>query len=450
MFATVGTRMYIKRVQLTNIRCFKKLNLNFGCPENGCKVVLLLGPNGTGKTTILRSIAIGLCDETSAAGLLSELEGENIVREGSRPAVIEVELADRDGRSFVLRTEILHEDGSTSGSPKIIKSLVPEGYRREKLFACAYGAARRPFGDNSYEKYRLIDAVYTLFRYDAALQNIEIPFYRLSYGKVDIYDLFRRFELILDLPPNSISLDSSGIRVNGPWGKPLSVGALGDGYGATLAWLSDMIGWAMLFRRDEFRGVDFPGIVLVDEVEQHLHPAWQKHIIGELHRQFGELQFIMTSHAPMCAIGAADLPDEECDLVVLTPKEGWVDGTAGHKPPRNKRADQVLTSYLFGLQTTRDNAVSERIERYTALAGKKQRSEEEDRDLQSLKIELEQTLGSPETKLQDFVEEAVHKAVDELLNSQPAYAGLDPDAIGYEIRRQIRDLVRGEGMHGED
>jgi len=440
--------MYIRRVRLINIRCFKKLNLEFGCPEDGCRVVLLLGPNGTGKTTILRCIAIGLSDETGAAGLLSELEGD-IVRDGAKLGVIEIDLLDADGRVFTLRTEISHEDGTASGSPRIGKKPDPEGFRREKLFACGYGAARRAFGDNSYDKYRLIDAVYTLFSYDAALQNIEIPFYRLSYGKVDIHDLFRRFESILDLPPDSISLESSGLRVGGPWGKPLPVGALGDGYAATLAWLSDMIGWAMLFKREEFKAVNFPGIVFVDEIEQHLHPAWQKHIVGELHRQFGDLQFIMTSHAPMCAIGAADLPDEKCDLVVLTPREGWVDASSGHKPPRNQRADQVLTSYLFGLQTTRGDRTLERIERYVELSGKKPLGKDEEREIKSLRADLEDTLGSAETELQRIVETAVHEAIRSLLQASPQYKSLDPSVAGYEIRRQIRDLFQAEERHGE-
>ena len=56
--------MYIKRVKLTNIRCFEKLEIDFDRPGSS---VLLLGDNGDGKSTILKSIAIGLCDEGSAA-----------------------------------------------------------------------------------------------------------------------------------------------------------------------------------------------------------------------------------------------------------------------------------------------------------------------------------------------------------------------------------------------
>lgn len=41
-----------------------------------------------------------------------------------------------------------------------------------------------------------------------------------------------------------------------------------------------------------------PGIVLIDEIDLHLHPRWQRHVVGDLRRTFPEVQFIATSHAP--------------------------------------------------------------------------------------------------------------------------------------------------------
>ena len=65
--------MYIKRLYLKNVRCFEKLEINFDQPGSS---ILLLGDNGDGKSTILKSLAMGLCDDSSAAALFRELQGE--------------------------------------------------------------------------------------------------------------------------------------------------------------------------------------------------------------------------------------------------------------------------------------------------------------------------------------------------------------------------------------
>ena len=84
--------MYISNILLENIRCFERLELNF--EDNGSPVLwsTLLGDNSTGKTTFLRCVAIGLCDESSGAGLLRESE-EGYIRQGKRKGVIKTTLS---------------------------------------------------------------------------------------------------------------------------------------------------------------------------------------------------------------------------------------------------------------------------------------------------------------------------------------------------------------------
>lgn len=52
------------------------------------------------------------------------------------------------------------------------------------------------------------------------------------------------------------------------------------------------------FRFKDMKAVDFDGIILIDEVELHLHPAWQNRIIDILSEMFPKAQFIMTTHSP--------------------------------------------------------------------------------------------------------------------------------------------------------
>ena len=81
--------MKVKSLHLRNIRCFEALDLEL----NGGSA-LVVGDNGDGKSTVLRSLAMGLCDDSSASALFRDLYGES-VREGCDDGTITVELEGR-------------------------------------------------------------------------------------------------------------------------------------------------------------------------------------------------------------------------------------------------------------------------------------------------------------------------------------------------------------------
>ena len=153
--------MYIKRIELTNIRCFEHLEIDLSSSGNVRKWAVILGNNGVGKTTLLRSVAVGLCDRTSAAGLIKDLQGE-WVRKGSpdHEGTIEIELIDSDqGRPFSSKITIVNYDGS-----EIIKDFDSPiaGSPHQDIFVCAYGAGRGVIGTRDYTKFRTTDSVYSL------------------------------------------------------------------------------------------------------------------------------------------------------------------------------------------------------------------------------------------------------------------------------------------------
>lgn len=431
--------MYIKRIYLKNIRCFKELSLELTCPAEDCRWTMIFGPNGVGKTTILRSIAIGLSDETSASGMLSELTG-SMVRHGCKYGEIQIKLSGKNKKeTHISKTVIKKGPGGGESIRRHSWEDTKKDFPWNKIFVCGYGAARRSFGSESYENYRLIDSVYTLFNYDASLQNPEVPFSRLEREGVDVGNLFRRIERILNLPEHSIKLDSSGFSVKGPWGTYQPLGAIADGYSATFAWIADLLGWAALFQQTKFQP-DFEAIVLLDEIEQHLHPSWQKRIIGELSEQFPNIQFIGTTHAPMCAIAMTALDDDKCDLVTLRQLENYVEGSAGHKPPRHQRADEVLTSYLFGLVTASDDSTKEAIHRYAQLLSKTRNSAEQ-KEFQKLKDSIDEKVGTAETPFEQEVKEAVWQSLKRTHEKQSAKPLPQQELVDLEIIKQLRALV---------
>jgi len=106
--------MKISRLKLQNIKCFKDIEISFENKEGAIQNwSLFVGDNGYGKTTILRSLAIGLCDQESASGLLLELHGEYL-RQDENEGIIEVDMKCDKDKFYRIRTLITGDNGSVS------------------------------------------------------------------------------------------------------------------------------------------------------------------------------------------------------------------------------------------------------------------------------------------------------------------------------------------------
>ena len=97
------------------------------------------------------------------------------------------------------------------------------------------------------------------------------------------------------------------------------------------------------------------GIVLIDEIDLHLHPAWQRMVLPTLSKAFPNLQFIVTSHSPLVASAA------RAKNIFVT--DTAPDGTATIKQIEERSfgrgADQLLLSSYFGLNTARSPQLEE-------------------------------------------------------------------------------------------
>lgn len=265
---------------------------------------VLIGRNGTCKTTILRAIAIGLADSKDASGLLAEPNGV-LVRQGETSGRIEIDVADGTlpTNNATITTEIHLDD-----CQDVLFKKKPKHDTPGDLLVCGYGVARQVEGDESVRPYRILDSVYTMFVYNAALVGTELTLRRLRdfLGKDKFERTMTGIKRALGLSPDDV-IDlpkGGGVVISGPSiGTNISIEGWADGYRKTLSWILDLYAWAMRNDKVTVSG-GIRGILLVDELEQHLHPSLQTTLLCRLRELFPELQIIATTHSPLVALGA--------------------------------------------------------------------------------------------------------------------------------------------------
>lgn len=431
--------MKVSKISLTNIRCFKNITVDLTTDRGAYDWSLILGNNGTGKTTILRSLAMGLCDKTGAAGLLQDTYG-GMIRTGEKDATIHIDLV-HDSSTYTVITTIKQfpEDENI----EILTQERPKNFPWNNFFVCGYGANRSIRGSEIYDEYSVADALYTLFDYDSKLQNPELMLRRRATSPKQLEEACRWLDEVLMLTKGSTKLDDRGLGIKDRMSNEITYGSMPDGYAATITLISDMLGWALLDKKKAKKN-NLDGIVIIDELEQHLHPSWQKKIVGLLHSVFKNIQFICTTHSPLCAIGSANLKNAEqtCSLVSLYQDGKEVKARDKILPPKDKRADQVLTSDLFGLETTRSDSFTKDLEKYLLLTSKKKRSNSDNFDLLELKSKLDSLNSEQETKSQSVAQQSLNTALDAILIKQ---LGEDPTIINatkQHIERKYLNLLK--------
>jgi len=210
----------------------------------------------------------------------------------------------------------------------------------------------------------------------------------------------------------------------------IPIDALSQGMSSILGWLG-----TLLQRMYEIHGASQhperePALLLIDEIDAHLHPEWQQALVPLMKARFPRLQVIATTHSPMVVAGmqAAEV------LVARRDESGVARIAQAPQGFEGLRYDQILTSPVFGLSSTRSFDTRRDIDRYADLLGK-DRSEPEESELLQLKEKLAPILRVGETPLERTVETAVRSAVSSMV---PGTLGED---VKMEIKRQLAELL---------
>lgn len=178
----------------------------------------------------------------------------------------------------------------------------------------------------------------------------------------------------VEYSPLRFVMDDYSKDVNHP--SEIRIERMSDGYRIMIALIAD-IAARMAEANPSYEesglhdALQTPGIVLIDEIDLHLHPMWQRRVVNQLTAIFPNVQFIVTTHSPNVVLGAI----EKVQLVKLD--QGAVDDTINVKQYSCYDVSLLLLSQLFGLHNVRSDLFKILSDEEETLLRKGTLSEEE-------------------------------------------------------------------------
>jgi len=405
--------MWVESITLNNIKCFDQQKISFTRNPSArryrakpYKWITLLGENGVGKSTILQALALLLAGPEAAKELLPRPAGW--VRDPKFPGKLTAVLHKEDidtgtfgedkqrqtfSHSYFVTGSVAVEVGKdkqiytepalVEEPTKILSWLRANAFASgsQGWFAVGYGAFRRVTRLSqviipSLGQPKRSGNFFTQFNEDTSLSSFEIWMvyldYRLAKDSSDVEaQKMKRVgeEAIIKLLPGNVKI--AGVTREGVIeflidDQKVPTISLSDGFRSVIALAGDLI-WRLL---QSFPNLDDPtqasGVVLIDELDIHLHPSWQREIAGWLQQVFPNLQFFVATHSPLVAAGAGqdaqtlrlDMVDGQLQILEIP----YLDLAAD--------VDRTLRSPAFGLQSTYAPPTEKKIQRYHQLKRK--------------------------------------------------------------------------------
>lgn len=441
--------MWVEELTIENIRCFdSQESLKFSVGEKPYPWITFLSENGGGKSTALQALGLLLAGPEGAQKLVPRPVGW--LRNESEPGKIGARIHQDDGDPGQHGSEKVRRAFSYSytltGSQQLTvnnrlytePSVVPAGQKilswlRENAFASkgqgwfavGYGAFRRLTRSTqiivpSLDPQSRFTNFATQFDEAEPLSIFERWMVYLDYRIAKDDDCLARTQKDLGIDainrvlPEGARFDRvtpEGRIVFDIGGQKVPTISLSDGYRSILALAGDLIWRLMLsFPRSE-EPLNECGVVLIDELDIHLHPKWQRRVAGLLRETFPRMQFFVATHSPLVAAGAGE--------DALTLKFNFQDGQSKVEKienPATMNVDRILQSEAFGLLSPFSPQTEQKIKRYDELFRRgSQRSPDENDELRPLLRFMEEARPINESPAPGSLGSRIEKFLDKKL-----------------------------------
>ncbi len=457
MRARSQDRFYFTELSLANVRAFKSEQILklADCRGHPARWTLILGENGVGKTTLLQCLvrmrpipgfkrdATGNVAASGTAGKPDYVDPElaqhanlemiTFIRRGTNDAasihatLSNVALSNQRGTSSTqleVGAVIEHKGGKLK---KVSFVQVEFALKKQGPVVIAYGAGRH-IGHSNILTIQDRDPNESLFTEAMDLYDAAEVLGRMHYATLVEQGQERspeaeavdkaRFEAMVSaiaaLLPGvsredidvrgpeipSLSKLQRGIHVRTPSGQ-VALADLSIGYQTMVAWTADLA-WRLFGAYPKSSApLSEPAIVLIDEIDLHLHPQWQRSLRAHLVEHFPAVQFIATTHSPVTAQESI-AAGENVNVVRWDGHEANIINNP--LEPNEWRVDQVLVSDLFDFGAARSLKAEARLARRTALIQKRSLAPEERLELRQLDADaarLPTALSPEEQRVRD-------------------------------------------------
>jgi predicted ATP-binding protein involved in virulence len=411
--------VYFLSLEVENVLCFKDRQVLDLTDKNGnpAQWTVILGDNGVGKTTLLRFLASMECRQEYSFDEKPSLYWPLFISSPSFMKtwidMVTLHMRKRSDEApnsnclLIARIASLVSLAGLKQKPGLnyrkgeIDTFRSGGLKSEmagELICYGYGAIRN-LGSGALSENSWKDNSLSLFSEGAPLINAEEWMLQTDYAYQTAKDelksrlekqLEQIFDVLKQILPDVDDIHIAPATEENPHPRAefltpygwVHINSLGLGYRTAIAWMVDLA--VRLFRRypNSPDPLAEPAIVLVDEIDLHLHPRWQRTIMDFLTDRFPNTQFIVTAHSPLVVQAAQNAN------IVLLRREG--DRVVIDNDPEiieNWRVDQVLTS-LFELPTARSVELEPLLLRREALLDKAHLSKEDKAELATLSDQI--------------------------------------------------------------
>ncbi|MEM9453356.1 MAG: AAA family ATPase [Myxococcota bacterium] len=321
--------MLIRELIVRNVKILADQSFSFVRGDGSTRMwTVLLGDNGVCKTTILQAIALASSGDKMTRKLVENATDYVRQNQEDRDVEIHAHFETREPLSALNPTMVIEKGRYAFAGDKDAERLDDiRDARSGGYFVVGYGTGRRlpRRGEVAIPTDPVADRVEGLF--DTSHKMLGTDFFE-ALKERDLGPTYARVlrDVLLEQDANGDSLlpwlinmdlrgahgvdrmekllESRRLIVDvggGPMKLPPHL--LSQGYQSTFAWVADLLGHAFLDAGREVDPNTLEGIVLLDELDLHLHPTWQRRIVPILRATFPRLQFVVTTHSPLVLTG---------------------------------------------------------------------------------------------------------------------------------------------------
>jgi len=387
--------MFLRKIELEDVRGIRHLELPLTREDGKVrKWTLILGQNGTDKSTILRAIGLVLAGRDALADLIGE--PDSWIRDGARKCSIRAELTTQRGERRAIALRIKRGQGKSEVLDANRDSLMDLeralSHSARNYLMIGYGVSRRlsdeRFGIPKSEVFHdpRAQSVATLFSAEATLVSFEswamdLEYRRAEKGLALVRGAFKEF--LPDVDFEGIDRERRQLLFRTPDGV-LPLRLLSDGYQNVIAWCGDLVHRITSVFEDYERPLEARGLLVLDEIDLHLHPVWQRNLIGFLTKKLPNFQMIATTHSPFTAQQADE--GELFGLQRANSRGPRLEAFSG--VPKKLLLHQLLMTPIFSSLTMSSREYERRREEYRSLKAKKRKSAAEKARFEELETEL--------------------------------------------------------------